>query len=59
MNNVSLIAHNWTGGNSFIVLFGASVHPNQKSDLYVGDYNNHCTIKIFNYMVDHRIMVQQ
>jgi hypothetical protein len=51
INNVSLIAQNWSGRNSFGMPFATFVQPNQKSNLYVSDYNNHCIIKFFNTQV--------
>jgi sugar lactone lactonase YvrE len=50
INNVSLLAQNWSGYNSFLPVH-ASVGPNEKSNLYVSDVLNSCIIKIFNMQV--------
>ncbi len=51
INNVSLIAKNWSGGNTFNTPVAAFVQPNQKSNLYVCDLTLAVVIKIFNMQV--------
>ncbi len=51
INNVLLIAKNWSGGNLLWYPFAAFVQPNQKSNLYVCDRAFAVVIKIFNMQV--------
>jgi sugar lactone lactonase YvrE len=51
INNVLLIAKNWSGGNLLPYPFAAFVQPNQKSNLYVCDRTLAVVIKIFNMQV--------
>ncbi|CAF1308332.1 unnamed protein product [Adineta ricciae] len=50
-NNVSLVAQTWSGGNYLGLPFGVAIDPNQRSNLYVSDYNKHCVIKFTNMQV--------
>jgi hypothetical protein len=51
IDNITLIAQNWNDGNLFRMPFCVSIQPNQKSNLYVSDYSNHCVFRLLNIQV--------
>ena len=51
IDNVSLLAQNWSGGNALNMPFSVAIHPDQKSTLYVSDFFDHYVIKLSNMQV--------
>ncbi len=51
INNVTLVAQNWSGGNQLGTPFGLAIHPQQQSVLYVSDQLNNIILKIVNMQV--------
>ncbi len=46
INNVTLVAQNWSGGNQLGTPFGLAIHPQQQSVLYVSDQLNNIILKL-------------
>lgn len=51
IDNVSLLAQNWSGENALNMPFSVAIHPNQRSTLYVSDFFDHYVIKLTNMQV--------